>query len=310
VQELTPQRKREMKRLIQKITAFFDTELYYPRGNVFLDKVVLAHVSKSLNVAQGVMALIDAGLPEEAFGLSRTMLEIALNLRFITNRYSEQRAKRFVHYFSCWKMELVRRTLKHFYLMDPDGKFILDAKGNKIPQYTKAQLRNLIRDYRKLAKVARKYPNRTSWSETRNRKSKGGAWMMAKEPDRYESVNGVPLRWEFDYDWTYFWTSQYVHATVVSMEPAHATRPRDPFVVHKPFQNNQSNADMAVFNTAVQLNKILLMAFRVLGRPFHPTIADPLGDFIVRMVRGDYGDAKSASRSSVRPVAPRHSRRH
>jgi len=289
VQELTPQHKREMKRLIRKIVTFFDTETCYPRGHVFLDKVVLAHVSKSLNLAKAVMALIDSGFPDEAFGLSRTMLEIALNLRFITNRYSEERAKRFVHYISRWKMELVRRSLKHFYLTDSNGNFILDAKGKRTPHYTKAQLRGLMRDYNRHVKFARKYPSRTSWTETRNRKSKGGAWMMAMEPDRYESVNGVPLKWEFDYDWMYFWTSQYVHATVVSMESGHATRPRDPFVVRKPFQDGKSNADMAVFNTAVQLNKILLMAFRALGQPFHPKIADPLGQFVVRMVRGDSG---------------------
>jgi putative transposase len=39
--------------------------------------------------------------------------------------------------------------------------------------------------------------------------------MMAMEPDKYESVNGVPLKWDFDYEWMYFWTLQYVHATVV-----------------------------------------------------------------------------------------------
>jgi len=86
VQELTPQRKREMKRLLRKIVTFIDNQTLYPRGNFFLDKVVLAHVSKSLNVAQSIMALIDAGFPEEAFGMSRTMVEIALNLRYITNR--------------------------------------------------------------------------------------------------------------------------------------------------------------------------------------------------------------------------------
>ena len=111
--------------------------------------------------------------------------------------------------------------------------------------------------------------------------------MMANEPDRYESVNGVPMKWEFDYDWMYFWTSQYVHATVVSMEPGNATRPTHPFIVRKPFQESQSTADLAVFNTAVQLNKILLMAFRALGYPYDPKIADPLGDFVVRMVRED-----------------------
>jgi hypothetical protein len=44
-----------------------------------------------------------------------------------------------------------------------------------------------------------------------------------------------------------------------------------------------------VFNAAVQLNKILLMAFRALGRPYPPKIADPLGDFVIKMVRGDAG---------------------
>jgi hypothetical protein len=67
--------------------------------------VVLAHVSKGVNVAQSIMALIDAGFPEEAFSDSRTMVEIVLNLRYITNGNSEQRAKRFVHYIARWKLE-------------------------------------------------------------------------------------------------------------------------------------------------------------------------------------------------------------
>ena len=60
MEDLTPQRKREMKRLLRKIVTFIDNQAIYPRGNVFLDKVVLAHVSKALNVAQSIMALIDA----------------------------------------------------------------------------------------------------------------------------------------------------------------------------------------------------------------------------------------------------------
>jgi hypothetical protein len=289
VEELTPRRKREMKRLLRKIVTFIDNQTLYPRGHVFLDKVVLAHVSKALNVAQGIMALIEAGFPEEAFGLSRTMVEIALNLRFITNRNSEQRAKRFVHYLSRWKMELMRRALKHFYCTDANGNWVLDAKGEKIPHYTKAEFRQMLKKYEMHTKIARKFPKRTSWTDTGSKISRGGVWMMAMEPDRYESVNGVPMKWEFDYDWMYFWTSQYVHATVVSMDSSHATRPTDRFVVRKPFQDAQSNADMAVFNAAVQLNKILLMAFRALGHPYPPKIADPLGDFVIRMVRGDAG---------------------
>ena len=279
MEELTPQRKREMKHLIRKIVMFFDSQDLYPRGRVFLDKVVLAHVSKSLNVAQSVMALIDAGFPEEAFGMSRTMVEIALNLRFITNRNSEQRAKRFVHYLSRWKMELVRRSLKHFYRTDSKGNWVLDAKGEKIPNYTKAKLRKMVRNYPMHAKIARKYPKRTSWTETHNRKSKGGVWMMAMEPDRYESVNGMPLKWEFDYDWMYFWTSQYVHATAVSMD-THATSPTNRFVVRKPFQAAaQSTADMAVFQHSSSTEQNSVDDLSGAGQPLSSADCRPAGRF-------------------------------
>ena len=83
---------RTLKRTVKKIRKLLDNKQYYPRANVMLDRVVLALVSKSVNVAQGVVSLIDAGLPEEAFGLSRTLVEVALSLRFVTNRDSERRA--------------------------------------------------------------------------------------------------------------------------------------------------------------------------------------------------------------------------
>jgi Family of unknown function (DUF5677) len=290
LQDPTPQRKREIKRLLRRIVNLIDNQSFHPRGHVFLDKVVLAHVSKALNVAQGVMVLIDTGFPEEAFGVSRTIVEIALNLRYITNRNSEQRAKRFVHYVARWKMELMRRSLKHFYVTDEKGDWVLDAKGQKIPQYTKGDFQKMLKGkYAMHAKVARKYPKRTSWTDTGNKATRGGVWMMAMEPDRYDSVNGVPMKWEFDYDWMYFWTSQYVHATVISMEDGHATRPAQRFVVRKPFQDGHSSADMAAFNTVVELNKILVMAYRALGHSYPSEIADPMGDLIFKMVRGDAG---------------------
>jgi Family of unknown function (DUF5677) len=103
---------RTLKRTVKRIRKFLDDEQFYPRANVVLDRVVLALVSKSVNVAQGVVSLIDAGLPEEAFGLSRTLVEIALSLRFVTNRDSERRAKRFAHYSAKWKLERKRQS-KH-----------------------------------------------------------------------------------------------------------------------------------------------------------------------------------------------------
>lgn len=275
LRELTPNRKREMKRLIRKIRNSFNDARFYARGHVFLDKVVLAHVSKALSVADAIMYLIDKGLPEEAFGLSRTIVEVAFNLRFVTNKHSERRAKRFVDYFAVWKMELIRRTLKHIYTVDERGK--------KIPRYSKQQLRAMIRDYKKLVRLARKYPNRGSWTETPNRKaSRGGIGRIAYEPDSYEKLDGLPYKWEFDYDWIYFWTSQYVHGTVVSLD-SHAVLPLEPFLMTAAPKAGKHTAGLAVFNTGLYLNKILVMAFRALGRSFPEGLADPLGELLISM---------------------------
>ena len=86
---------RDLKRSVKKTREFRDDQHVHPRANVMLGRVV-ALVSKSVNVAEGVVCLIDAGLPEEAFGLSRTLVEIALGLRFVTTSYAELRA-RFAH---------------------------------------------------------------------------------------------------------------------------------------------------------------------------------------------------------------------
>lgn len=229
------------------------------------------------------MCLIDGGFPEEAFGLSRTLVEIGLNLRFITNRYSERRAQRFVHYYARWKLENIRRALKHFKTAD--------EKGRTTPRYSKTELRKLVPDYKKMVKAARKFPNRTSWTETRNKKaSRGGAWMMAQEPDKFEKVDGVPLKWEFDYDWIYFWTSQYVHATVVSVD-THAVLPREAFSIRAAPERGYHTDGLAVFNAGLYLHKILVMAFRAIKHPFPDELSQPLGNLLREMANEEIADA-------------------
>jgi uncharacterized protein DUF5677 len=167
--KLRPIHKRELARIITKIRRYFKKVRIYPRGQLFFDKAVLAHVSKGLTVAEGVLCLVNAGLPEEAFGLSRTLVEGAFNLRFITNKYSERRARRFVHYYAVWKMELIRRAVKHF----KGGK---DKMGRPLPRYTKAQLRKHMQ-YGLFAKMARKFPNRNSWDANSQLESQQGRRM-------------------------------------------------------------------------------------------------------------------------------------
>ena len=101
--------KQQLKLSIRRTKAFLNKQGYYPRQNVMADAVILGLMSKAVKVAEGVVVLLDAGLPDEAFGLSRTLVEVALNLRFITNRYTERRARRFARYAGKWKIQMMRR---------------------------------------------------------------------------------------------------------------------------------------------------------------------------------------------------------
>ena len=76
---ITKQQTRRLRLAVRKVTTFLNEQQYYPRANVLLDRVVLALVSKGVKVSEGVLCLIEAGLGEEAFGLSRTLVEVALS---------------------------------------------------------------------------------------------------------------------------------------------------------------------------------------------------------------------------------------
>jgi hypothetical protein len=261
--KLKPRHKREIKRAVQRIKLFLNKKRYHPRRNVLLDMVVFGLVSKAVRVAQAAVCLIDAGLAEEAFGLSRTLVEIALSLRFITNRYSERRARRFAFYAAKWKMQLMRRMLT---LTSADGK----------PKHTKAELRKLIPDYKLMVKFARPFPKSPSahWSQPRKGKQSNSR-TLAFEADGHEKLNGKPVDWAFDYEWIYAWTSQYVHATAACME-SHFTVPREVFRIHVAPDRNRGIDSTAVFNVALYLHKILKMAFTAIHEPFPEALSSPL----------------------------------
>ncbi len=76
---------------------------------------------------------------------------------------------------------------------------------------------------------------------------------MATEPDKHEKVAGQPINWEFEYDWIYFWTSQYVHATVACMD-SHSLLPKEAFSINIAPERGEHTAGLAVFNVALYLH--------------------------------------------------------
>ncbi len=271
--------------LLRKVHTYLDTQRFYPRQGTYLDATVLMLLSKSLALAGSTACLVRNGFSEEAFASSRTLLELALNLRYITNgRNPELRAKRYVHFVAKIKMEWGRKAVEYF-------AFSASALSKGMPFY---------KDFQSLE---RKFPKQ-SWLQASRKHSKG-IWTMAMEPDRFEKMPMLtksrqavlnkrgkprfkPLNWEHDYRVIYFWTSQYVHVTIDSLDN-HAAVPGKAFMIYtqgsKPPIRRTDLGEMAIFNTALYIHRILLAGFRALGHGYPDELSKPIMAFVESLAK-------------------------
>jgi len=175
---------------------------YYPPLNGYRYMVALALYSKSFTVAEATMALLDAGFNDEAFGITRTLADIYITLRYIANQDTEERAKLYFNFVAKDVVEWVP-VVKDFW---PHLAQPIDPR---------------------LAPTAATYPSPHRWSGRSARE-------MAVEPDMHEMdvATGMPAVHDFDYRVVYRWTSHYVHPSMVSLRNHLVTPGHDPFVVH------------------------------------------------------------------------------
>jgi len=225
----------QVRPLIDKLETFVNDSEYIPAIRRYRSIVILALLSKALTVGRAVCSLVEAGFPGEAFGLSRTLIEIFLTVRYISTTDTEERAKKFAEYF---------------------------AKAHEgwmkiIQKYYPAAVIPGSKDHQRYLEVARTYPLANEWTGVR-----GQARMMALEPDTYEfDANGNPINCEFDYEALYKWTSYFVHATVSSLE-SHCVEAGGRFRIRARWQLDQGRGDDALFNVVAYLHKTFIYAFR------------------------------------------------
>ena len=73
---------------------------YYPPIAGYRYIAALALYSKCIIVAEAIMVLLDAGYKDEAFGMTRTLIDIFISLRYIANKDTDNRAKLYCQYFA------------------------------------------------------------------------------------------------------------------------------------------------------------------------------------------------------------------
>jgi hypothetical protein len=221
-----------------------------PAIHLYRNTVILALLSKALTVCRAICVLIDSGFHAEAFGMSRTLIEIFFCLRYISNKETENRAETYVKYTARVRLEWNNIFLKHF-PKTPARQLQIDAD---------------------VLKAAKEFKHKAYWTG-----HGGQAKLMALEEDTVEmNEQGEPLKSEFDYDALYFWTSQFVHATVDGIA-GHTAARGEVFKVRPQMELEKSLGRRAIFNMLVFLCKMFICACRAMNEEQPPTLRRILG---------------------------------
>ena len=262
-----PSTKEILKRIVE-LERHLNGLKVIPATHRLRSLVVLPLLSKALTLGRAICALIDAGFPAEAFATSRTLLEILFSVRYITNKLTEQRAEKYIKYQARVKMEWMKIAQKHF-----------PEKAANLTALDTATL-----------EIAKEFASKGNWTGVR-----GQIKMMAIEEDDHEfDERGKGFRNEFDYDGLYFWTSQYVHATVAGID-GHVSKRGEVFKVRIRKHLEKDCAADALFITAVSLCKVFVYACRSMNEAQPNAIQE-----LYKMIRKFYRNSgRKISRSAA-----------
>lgn len=206
---------------------------YYPPADNYRYLVALALYSKCITVAEASLALLNAGFSDEAFGMTRTLLDIFFTLRYIANKDTDERAQLYVE-FAAKDKAVWSELFKTFW-----------------PHLAQPSISD--RTFR----IASKFPSPHKWSGKLIKD-------MALEPDTVEvDANGKPVVPDFAYRVNYRLASHYVHPTVPALSNHLVQAGQDVFVVHSRHGDDMSH--LAAFNVASGVAHTMIYFYRCMG---------------------------------------------
>jgi Family of unknown function (DUF5677) len=225
---------QKVLKIIGKLETFINRSKYVPAMGYYRGKVLLSLLSKALTTGRAVCALVDAGFAAEAYGLSRTLIEIFFTARYISNRDVEERATQYVEY--------IGKAQEH----------LRDIAARHLPNTTVPPLREPF------VGMARRYKSPHSWLQSHM----GHVKTLAMEKDAYETdPNGDPLTAAFDYEHEYHVTSFYVHVTIHALL-GHSVSNGETFRVRANISQQRNLGEKALFNVLTNTSKSFVCAFR------------------------------------------------
>ena len=213
----------------------------YPRLNSYRDVVLLALLDRILTTSRAVLCLVEQGFCDQAFGLSRTVVEAFFSLRYIQNKDSEARAKRYLDYFAKDREHLLKMIGKHH-----------------------PNLSNIRSSDHEQLEMANQFKSPHSWFPE-DKKLKDVAF---EDSTWAFDEAGEPENQKYSYDIIYKLTSHEVHSTSVALEPRIAdfsTCSRLPTAFKFCTSQPLSAGDNAVVNACNHSHHALVCVFHAFG---------------------------------------------
>jgi hypothetical protein len=178
--------------------------------------------------------LVEAGFGDEAFGMTRTLIDIYFTLRYIANMDTDHRARLYWDFVAKDREDWADIAKKYF------------------PQVS-------VSANPTTARIATKYPNPHSWSGKTLKD-------IALEPDTFElDANGKPAVHDVPYVIMFRLTSHYVHPTIVALKNHVVTPGQDNFVVRS--GRGRDMGHMAAFTAGAYVAKTMLAFHRCMDEP-------------------------------------------
>jgi hypothetical protein len=91
---------RGVRTMIARLEEFIDESEFISAVRSYRTLIILALILKALSVARAVCVLVETDFSGEAFGMSRTLIDIYFTIRYVSNRETEARAKKFAEFYA------------------------------------------------------------------------------------------------------------------------------------------------------------------------------------------------------------------
>ncbi len=160
----------------------------YPRRHTWLDVTLTALLNRALNTVESIALLSDRQCGADADALSRSVVEIWIVIRWITNKDSHERARK----YGAFEGKLIQHAVEALKTHNP---------GLQVPQHPQ---------HAAIVEAASAYRNHIYWA--------GPVRMMAEEPDEHEvTPQGAPIDLNWFYDVPYFMSSWHIRSNAMGV---------------------------------------------------------------------------------------------